>query len=415
MKNVSFLAFSLVVGSFAAASFSSAAGCSTPGATFDAGADDDGTSSGGSNGGSSGPGIGGDGSPQSSGGSGNLPPDLEECGVEQLQGEVKPVELIVMFDKSSSMCVRRSNGQIDCNAADTIWPAATSAIRSFITSQASAGMSLSVNAFGPIAPNPPQVLTPASNRCEATDYAAPTFPPQDLPSPQLADAVVADAPPHSSPTDYNKTMTQTGAVITGTTTYATARRTELAGAKEVALLLISDGKPQGCHDGYNATAEDQAMAVRAATDAAAAGFKLYVLDIDVTGAAIDDLNAVAAAGGTTQAIRVQDATSAEQIGAALAEIRGTVLPCDLAIPTPPNGLQPDFTKLNVTLTPPGQPAETLAQTTDCAANPRGWQYDDPTNPTRILLCEGACNAAQATVNGHINVVLGCATKTTGPN
>ncbi len=317
--------------------------------------------------------------------------------------------MVVIMDKSSSLCARTGDGKLDCAGAGTIWPAATDALRSFLTSPRSAGMSLAVTVFGPVDSKNPNTV--ANNRCDAEDYANPTHAARDLPSAELANEVIAQRPAFDNDTDYNATMTQIGPAIEGATTYMTARREALNGAKEVAMLLISDGAPSGCAgDPYNATDADQALAITAATAAAQAGFKLYVLNI---GGDAAKLNAIAAAGGTEQAITVADPRNAEDIGEALTEIRGNLLPCDLTIPTPEAG-QPNFNQLNLTLTS-SSGEELLYKTASCVENPRGWQYDDPNTPTRILLCEDACNAVQSTVNGQLNVVLGCETRTQGPN
>jgi hypothetical protein len=38
----------------------------------------------------------------------------------------------------------------------------------------------------------------------------------------------------------------------------------------------------------------------------------------------------------------------------------------------------------------------------------GWHYDDPKNPTKIILCQSTCDSVQQK-SGKIDIVLGCDT------
>lgn len=409
MKKQAILGALVAGGIFALSAFS---GCgSDPGDVFDedggtSGAS--GTSGTGTSSGTSGIGVGSSGA--SGGTSGNLPIDLEECGVDRMGGNLTPVELVMIFDKSSSMCI--VNGQFSCGAGSR-WDAASKAITSFFSAPSSVGLSVAVRSFGPVDNYQPNSV--ANNNCTAADYSAVEFGPLDLPSAPLAQQSLAEAPIFTMPgggTNGWMTMTQTGPAIEGTTVYATQRQAQLGETKDVAMLLVSDGDPTGCGtDPTGGSPGDMQKALAAATAASAAGFKLYVLNIGGTKANLDQ---IAAAGGTTQAITIADPTNATEIGTALAAIRGQTLSCEFPIPKPANGLEPDYTKLNVTYTPPGGGTpEILVQTNDCATNPRGWQYDNPTTPTKINLCATVCEEVLAGVAGEINVVLGCATQT-GP-
>ena len=179
------------------------------------------------------------------------------------------------------------------------------------------------------------------------------------------------------------------------------------------MLLVSDGSPTGC--GSNPTGSSDAD-IQQATDAAKAasdaGIKVYVLNL---GGDVGNLDAIANAGGTTKAISIADPTDTQAIGAALAQIRGQTLSCELDIPKPPDGLKPDFSKLNVTFTPSDGPLQVLGNTTDCTKNPDGWQYDNPDAPTKIELCPHVCESVLASVTGTLGVVLGCETTHVVPN
>jgi hypothetical protein len=102
---------------------------------------------------------------------------------------------------------------------------------------------------------------------------------------------------------------------------------------------------------------------------------------------------------------VFDALSTEVIG-------GTQLACEFAIPEPPNGEEFDPDKVNVdfddgmggTLSIPR-----VDSADQCAAVPDGWYYDDPANPTMIVMCPQTCETAQVSKNGSISIAFGCAT------
>lgn len=405
MKKLAVLGAVLAGGVFATSSFT---GCGTePDNVFDGGEGSSGTS--GTSGASSGAciGCGEGGTSGASGTSGSSGADpFEECGVDRLGGELLPIELTIIFDKSASMCYTGGTPGFDCADATTRWPATSAALRTFLTSPQSAGLTVAVRSFGPVDTFPAN--TEAGNRCQAANYSTleAGYGPSDLPSATLADAVLADLP-FFPDQQGNATMTQTGPAIAGSLIYTQGRQTALAGAKGVAMLLVSDGDPTGCGGiATGGTQQDIDKAVAAATAAAAAGIKLYVLNI---GGTKFNLDAIAAAGGTNEAITINNPTDSSAISAALASIRGQTLSCEFPIPMPSNGLTPNFEELNVTFTPPGGSARVLNQTTDCAANPDGWQYDNPQAPTKIALCPGACETVLSSVTGQINVVLGCST------
>jgi hypothetical protein len=39
----------------------------------------------------------------------------------------------------------------------------------------------------------------------------------------------------------------------------------------------------------------------------------------------------------------------------------------------------------------------------------GWYYDDPANPTKIIMCPTTCAALQGDVGGKVEVIFGCET------
>ncbi len=69
--------------------------------------------------------------------------------------------------------------------------------------------------------------------------------------------------------------------------------------------------------------------------------------------------------------------------------------------------------MNVTLTPSGGKTQDLLQATDAASCPAsgGWYYDNPSAPTKLLLCPATCNTVKADAKASVNILMGCKTNT----
>lgn len=368
------------------------------------------------------------------------------CAKETLGGDLQPLEITLLLDTSSSMCFVADevdagsdagdldagdagdasagepddagdagdaggpgiydHGHFDCTDARSRWPAATQALRAFLSSADAAGLTVAVRTFGPVDAWSPSTLV--GNRCEASQYETADYEATDLPSDSYANRIAAITPNTSHP---DATQTQTGAVIRGATTYTKARRAALAGSKGVAMLLLTDGDPQGCDPAlpipnYDTPVDDE-LAYAAATAAAADGLKLYVLNIGGTKAVLDQ---IAENGGTESAVTIDDPTQTAAIGAALESIRKKALSCTVTIPTPAVGT-PDYDKLNVRWTPRGAGGaeQLLTQSPDCADG-RGWHYDDAANPKNIELCPDVCSEVTESKQGLLEILLGCVTQ-----
>ena len=89
------------------------------------------------------------------------------------------------------------------------------------------------------------------------------------------------------------------------------------------------------------------------------------------------------------------------------------IPCEYSIPEPPIGGELDFNRVNVRYTPSsGSGPETFPNVqreggVDCSGD--GWYYDEPTAPTRIILCPGTCSRVNGDTTGRVDVELGCET------
>lgn len=81
---------------------------------------------------------------------------------------------------------------------------------------------------------------------------------------------------------------------------------------------------------------------------------------------------------------------------------GAEIPCAFDIPEV-NGAVIDPQRINVDFVAPDGAVTPLFNVDDCAADASGWRFDDPAEPTRVLLCPGACGARE----GAVTVEFGC--------
>ena len=137
------------------------------------------------------------------------------------------------------------------------------------------------------------------------------------------------------------------------------------------------------------------------------------------GATFSKLDTIAAAGGgAPKAFNASGTTGdagtpQEQLLDALDEIRSGALGCEYVVPTPEASkgtVDPDSVVIDFT---PGQNDDPqnfrrVADLSACGATTGGFYYDDPKNPTRIILCPASCEAVtKGTVDAKLDVVLGC--------
>ncbi len=95
-----------------------------------------------------------------------------------------------------------------------------------------------------------------------------------------------------------------------------------------------------------------------------------------------------------------------------AVVEGSSISCSYDIPKPDEGMV-DPGKVNVSYTPGGGGAEQAilaapGGVSGCGQK-GGWYYDDPMNPTKIIMCPTTCAALQGDVGGKVEVIFGCET------
>jgi hypothetical protein len=89
--------------------------------------------------------------------------------------------------------------------------------------------------------------------------------------------------------------------------------------------------------------------------------------------------------------------------AAINAVRGLATSCEYSF-TVPAGQQLDPNLVSVTFTQNGQSTEVPKSTSN------GWRYDNPSNPTKVILEGGWCDQVRNASDGKIEIVLGCAPK-----
>jgi hypothetical protein len=337
----------------------------------------------------------------------------EPCVAQQFPGELVPLDLYVMQDQSFSM------------SEEGKWASVTSALTTFINSDQEPGLGVGLGFFplpppagsipGPCTSDPEcglygPCLTMFGNVCSGSlapdtscdpyDYDQADVPIAELTTAQkslLLGAIAA----HSPDGDATPTQPSIQGALAYAVVWALQNPTHLT-----YLVYATDGEPTGCT--YNTVAEAANIAASAAN-----GYppvKTFVIGV---GSLLSDLNQIAAAGGTEQAYLVDTANATQQFLDALVDIRANGM-CMFTIPLPTAG-DPDFTRVNVVLTDPNDPAQTetiynVATEAACDPTTGGWYYDNPDDPHMILLCPASCDKVRTT-GWSIGVALGCTTTT----
>jgi hypothetical protein len=179
--------------------------------------------------------------------------------------------------------------------------------------------------------------------------------------------------------------------------------------RRTALVIVTDGLPTACSSGFNTVPRLVGDARRAMP-----GTPTYVVGVfaeDEEGEARPLLESLATAGGSGMPFLVRPGDDLSvKLTAALAQIRGAALSCELGIPKPTMG-QIDFTKVNVRVNAAGMPVDLgyVGQAARCGAR-GGWYYDaEPPagNPTRVILCDSSCKGLMADEKGSVEVRFGC--------
>lgn len=376
------------------------------------------------------PGLGGKGSDNGSGGGG------DSCESTERAAELAPIYLAFAFDVSGSM------GHMDCpywnHDATVKWDPVAAAVKEFFSDETS----LNINASLTLFPS-------RDDRCEESSYTTPDVTMRALPSSAFAAVLDAyedevdwdgsyDFPVDSSNAGAGpwRGGTPTRVVVDATVPALEGLRGEHPDAR-VALVLVTDGLPQSCS---NNGIDDVVDSVEAALEA---GIPTYVIGVKdpetppaeapwrntddepvwACGSAgghtdpdtprptnpnlLDDLNLIADAGGTDEAILVDTgdpAATRDTLRLAIDRIRAEAISCELERPPPPPGQTFDPNRVNVRYDS-GASSTPLGFDEKCESDD-AWRYQGG-DTSVIELCPSTCERIQTDPYAGVQVEFGC--------
>lgn len=309
-----------------------------------------------------------------------IPADAACASVSE-QGVSTPVNLYIMFDKSSSQ-------------VGTKWDSAKAGLGAFLNDPSSAGIRAAINFF------------PRANDaipvCDQPAYKAPRVPFAVLPGNAAAISAALQA---ETPNGFDTPIYPAlGGAILGAIAEVQARPGE-AGA----VLLVTDGEPTGPAPLCGTVNPEDVSAISAIASSGlhySPSIKTFV--IGLPGVTPSTVNAIAAAGGTTKAYIVASTSIQADFQKALSQVRGQALPCEFELPAKLADKTYTYDRVNVAYTKAGTAAPvTLPQSADCSGD--GWRYDNASDPKRITLCPATCATVKADYGAKIEILLGCAT------
>ena len=204
--------------------------------------------------------------------------------------------------------------------------------------------------------------------------------------------------------------TPTTAAAQGALDHLRGRAVANGGHKQV-LVLATDGLPSNC---AVMNTVDSAAAVLAG---AAPDISTYVIGV-FSAAQLDRarpaLERLATAGGTGAPFILEAGSDlTRRFTEAITQIRGAAAGCEFTIPRPSSGAI-DYGKVNVRITTAaGQEDLAYVGSADrCDPVRGGWYYDvDPGagTPSKVLVCEATCRRVKVTVGLSVGLRYGCKT------
>lgn len=346
-------------------------------------------------------GTGGPGGPAASGSSafanpaapqGTQPVVANACRSGQALAQKLPLHIVMMLDRSGSMCEYNPNNtdDRDCNRPDSKWQQVRQALIAFFNNPTSQGLTMTVTQF-------PAAAGGEGNNCNANLYVQPSA--QLIPLPEPSGALVAQIDARQS---SNQGNTPTLDAMKGGMQLAVNIANSLQTPARVATLMATDGIPAGCNDANNIGLSAQVAAQYAQV------IPTYVIGV---GNQLQALDALAIAGGTKQAYianTFSPALVAQYVAAAFETIRRSAVGCDFVVPPAPDGKKLDPQKVNVEYTTAAGKGS-IGYSQGCASG-AGWTYDNPADPKSIKLCPTTCQQVQNDAAAKIDLVFGCQTE-----
>lgn len=311
--------------------------------------------------------------------------EFEACATGGAAASIKPVAMLLVVDRSSSM-----------NDNDK-WPQASGALVSFLQSPDTSGLSIGLRFYPD--DNGPGLCN--QEDCNVEVCAQPL-----VNSGMLSAQSGASDPQESRLVDAIQSTNAWTESGRGTPTYAAlagglqwAEAYQASHPEEQAVvILVTDGEPNGCNDNNTAIA---GLARDAYEDG---GILTYAIGLE--GSQEAQMDEIAEAGGTGDGIFIGSANAEQDFLDALNGIRGEALDCEFPVPDPENG-ELDPAKVNVVLTSNGMDVQfAKVDSEEECGDATSWFYR---GSDRIVLCPAACNVTLADPNAEVGLVFGCTT------
>jgi hypothetical protein len=297
-----------------------------------------------------------------------------ECESVTAEGEKVPLDVVIVQDRSGSMVGAK-------------WESAVDSIKAFADNAGAAGLAVGLTYFPPI----------IGSECSVSVYANLDVDIALLPGNAYA---IKESLLTTSPSGGTPMRPALEGGVEAMTDWLALNPTH-----EGIVILVTDGDPGGCSPNTISDVANIAEGAFLGTPS----IRTFV--VGMPGATFSNLDQVAAAGGTSSAFDVSSGTTA--FVAALDEIRQQALSCEYILPVPdPSEGTLDFDSVGVDYTPGinenPESIPKVASQGDCGEISGGWYYDDPADPTRIILCPASCDLVQSgTDNAKVEVILGC--------
>jgi hypothetical protein len=321
-------------------------------------------------------------------------PPLDACP-EMQQAKALPVDLLIVADRSRTMnCPLEVPGQA-CDddgghppTEKSRWTAQREAIIQFAsTSMSSGGPGIMLGVTPLLSNGDANVLI-----CEGAEYAFPLLR-------EPSDAIQISAALRAQTVGGGAVF---GPVLGGSSKVLRWHGNTAGKNHQVTIVMMADTPAMGsCNNDSVAHAADMA----ALEFGLSPPIRTSVIAI---GPGLDDLDAVAAAGGTLRAhsIDTSGATVIEDIKAGLTR---AAYPCDYGLPTNLPDINPARTHLQWRI--PSRNAvyelSRVNQAADCSEDRPAWFYDSSTAPTRVSLCPSTCERMRAAPDSEVDYLPGC--------
>ena len=186
----------------------------------------------------------------------------------------------------------------------------------------------------------------------------------------------------------------------------------------LAIVLATDGLPTSCGPSQSLSPLpepiDQVLAIAADAVAGVLPIRTHVIGVfqPNDSASINNVNAIARAGGTEKAALIDGSGAVEQeFLAALRSVRDAAAPCVFDLES---AVGLDFRRVSLQFDAGGGATNLLPYVPgllDCVATPEGWYYDTPPErgePLLVQLCPNLCQLVRATPTAGLQLEIGCA-------